>query len=353
MDKAIVRGGAFKTLISDATRFPSVGPFAGANMLGLKVTDGKLIVRTFGLVLSRGSIASEGVLPAMAVDRRAVEAFASVCAGDKKVFITVDKEIEFRCGTTRVTLAKLEYPNIGFPSGSDERLQITSAVAKHLTYLAAIALDDTTRAELACVMMTKDGSMFACNQKAIAVAHGTKLSVNTPVPLPFARIAQTKNSIVFGKKDTLLKTGSVVYAMPTVLKAQTGFPLAAVQKLGSMKRKTLLVCSGSEIARAINECCTCLGQLSRTDIALRITVTGQTAVVDAQNAGAHFQTKIELAKPVDDATFRIPLMELVHIVPFLEKMVRVRQGEQGEIFIETEGAWVMFPSWTAAKGKKK
>lgn len=345
----------FKALVKAVSRFPSVGAFGGSDELNLSCHDDKLRAWTFGVVLSNARVSAHGIAPLFAVDRRVIESFASICPEKGTVtFQLTDSELICSCKQRQISIARSEGHIYKLPVVKDVApIKITRSMAERVVYLSSVALDDSTRAELACVMLTKH-STIACNQKTVAVLPGSKVGSNTALPLPLAKIIETGDVVYVGARETLVKSGIGTYSMASPVKAQKEFPLAAITAFKKAKRTEVAVCEADKFTTAITECATCLGQLARTEVISTLQTDGSRITLSSKNGGAKFEVSIPLVLEAKEATiFKLPLQGLIEIAPFMKGRVVLARGERGEVYVMIEDGWVMFPSWEARKKAKK
>lgn len=347
---------AFKQVVSAVTRFPPISALAGAEVIQFQVKKGRATAFTTGMVSSYAKSKAEGSLRASNVDRRVLESFASACPEGAVVRLGLrGPELLLKCKNIELTGIAAEGKDIVMPLHKETpRITLSKRDAMRVSYLAAVALDDRSRSDLACVMLAKDGNAYACNQKTIAAMKLSKVATDTAVPLPLAKIVVADDELLLTKKETVLHSKGAIYAMPSATDAQTKFPLAAVQEFGAMKhRKKLVGCTGEIFVKAIADCAVCLGQLARTAVIARFTVKGDRLLMQAANGGARFKTSIPILEGADGETFYIAVESLTSVVPFMGEQVRVTRGGSGDTFVSVGGGWALFPLWEKKAKKDK
>src|ERR1700739_2113624 len=87
MLSAYLTGKNFRALISAVSKFPTIGSFAGADVINLEVREGRAVATTCGIVLSRARVPADGELKLIGLERRTVEAFAGICPETAKLSI--------------------------------------------------------------------------------------------------------------------------------------------------------------------------------------------------------------------------------------------------------------------------
>ena len=354
-EKAVFSGHLFKALISAVQKFPSVGSFAGSEVVNISVADGRAVATTFGTALSRARVEAEGTLKLTGINERDISAFASICTESAKVFIIPSEtSILLKSRSREVNTPVMEARQYKMPSLKDiPSISITKAIAERVGYLADVAFNDMSRPELCCVMLTATGQAMACDQKTLAVlTASTTKHGNIAVPITLARILQVDDVLYVGATETVLKSGIALYSMPSPVQAQKGFPLQQITEVGKQDRTEVAAVDGEKLALVISECSTCLA--SRMEVVASLTVAEGTIVLSAKNSGTVFSAPIRpLGNPSQDIVFRVPLDTIQHVLPFLTGKILLSSGRHGELFLGlSKTEWIMFPAWQAKKKKK-
>ena len=347
MKKAVLTGKDFKTLIAKITKFPGLGMFGGSDLVSLFCEDGYLTASSFGVVLAVGKKPCNGALPLCAVDERVVQNFAGIVPESGKVSIEAfGKDILFKCGRNEVLVPAVEGRKYKAPESTGEKLRVTPEVATTIRYLADVAYDDASRAELCCVMLMKNGRACAMDQKAIAVLKtGLETSGNVPLPLPISRYLETGNILWVDEKITILKAGSVTYSMPSLIQATKMFPFGVVSTLRKSSGKVQGSVDGAKMAGAIEDCMKCLGQLSKTEATLELRLSASRLALAGTNGGARFDTSVPASAAAGtDQLFRVPLASIARLRSFMQGLVSVSTGEHGDLYLRMDAGWCMFPS---------
>jgi hypothetical protein len=355
MDKAIFSGHLFKVLIAAVQKFPSIGSFAGSEVVNISVADGKATATTFGTVLSRARVEAEGTLKLIGINERDISSFASICTDTAKVTITPsEKSIVLKSRNREINTPVMEAQQYKMPTLKDTpSIPITKAIAGRVGYLAGVAFNDMSRPELCCVMLTSTGQAVACDQKTLAVLSASKVKHgNTAIPVTLAKALQVDDVLYIGSKETVLKSGIALYSMPSPIQAQKDFPLAQITEVGKQARTEVTAVDGEKLALVISECAVCLA--SRTEVVASITVAEGKIVLTAKNGGTVFSAPLSpLGVPSQDTVFRVPLDGIQHVLPFLTGKILLSSGRHGELFLGLEDAgWIMFPAWETRKKKK-
>jgi hypothetical protein len=356
MTKVMFAGKDFKAMVAAVTRFPELGNFAGADLIHLEVSEGKATACTFGIVLARARVDAEGKLPLTGLVRRNIEGFASVCSEAAKVTLAkVDSQIVLtvkgREGIVAISDGKaFKAPQLK----SMSHVPVTKELASRLNYLSDVALNDSSRADLCCVMLTPDRQAIACNQKTVASMKTMgKLAENVAVPLALSKIAADGDVLYAGAKETVLKSDIATYSMPSPVRAQKEYPLGVVRELAKQAKEEVLAVDGQKFATAILECATCLGQLARTEVIVDMVIKDHKLAVSSTNGGMRFTATIPvLSTEPADAEFRAPLEGLQHVVPFMGEKVVFSRGKHSDLFLGVGRGWVLFPAWQSKRKKK-
>src|ERR1035437_7667400 len=266
-DRLIVVGADFKALIVAVSRFPTIGSFAGSDTISISAQDGKINASSFGVVLSKARVKADGVLPLVGVDERALTAFAALCPDASKVYLeVVGKELVIKC-RRELTVCLATGTDHKMASTKDMvGLAISEEMVKKVGYLAQLAFSDSSRAELCCVMLNGEEAI-SCSPKIVASLKlkGMK-GEKIPLPLALAKGLKAGDILYPGMQETILNSGIGRYSMPSVVKARTDYPLAAVSRLGKEIETKELILDGPKFLNAISECNSVLGSIARTEI---------------------------------------------------------------------------------------
>lgn len=349
MTVAKFSGKEFKRLISAVSKYPSIGNFAGADLINLEVVDGRATATTFGVVLSRARVPAEGELALVGLERRTVEAFAGICPDSAKLTIS-------RNGTKEV-LIKFKGREISPPVLDGQRhkipaikgvggIKITTKLAERLAYLSSMAYNDSSKPELCCVLLSAAGRAMAANQRAVGCMRSPRLPGSVAAPLPLARALGAGDVLFAGTKETLVKSGCAVYSMPSPTRAQKDFPVEMILGFGKVAKTPLASCSGPKFVSAVTECASCLGQLARTEVAADIQLANGKMTITASNGGAKFQAALPV-QCEQEATVKVPLESLVQVMPFVTEKVNLAVNKTGDVFLDLDVGWAMFPCWKA------
>lgn len=356
MHKIEVLGKDFKALISSVSKFPTVGSFAGSELVNLQAADGKLTATAFGIVLSRGRVSAEGTLKLVGAGERELSSFAGICPDLAKVSISiVDKQIVLKCKQNEVKMPLVDGQAHKMPSVKDLRgITITKSIAQRVGYLSDIAFNDSSRADLCCVMATGAGEAMAMNQKTLAVLKTSPShSGNVAIPVPLAKAIAVDDVLYIGAKETIVKSGIALHSMPSPVKAQKEFPLAQIKQFGKMEREETLVVDGPKMAEAVAACASVLTGSTRAEIVVVLRTVKDKLELSARAGGAEFRTLVPTIKMFTEAEFRVPLEGLAHVALFMGKKIVMSRARHGELFLSVPDGWVMFPSWEVKKKDKK
>lgn len=349
-------GSSFKEVMTAVTRLPSLGSFAGSEQVNLSASEGVLTATTFGIVLARAKVSCTGDLELVATERRVLEAFAPFCPDTAKVSIQVENnEVLSKCRTHEVASAVATGNSYKMPSlKAMIGVKINAVAAKRIAYLSEVAFSDSSRGELCCVMLTAKGEAIACNQKTVAVLHvsGCKHEADIAIPLPLAKILESGDVLYVGAKQTAVKSGIALYSMPSVVKAQASFPLAAIRQYGKIAAVEMCAVSGIKLGNSAAECSACLGQVARTEVIVEFSLSAGKLTLEAVNGGARFKAVLTVGGE-SEADFRVPMDGLMQAIPFVSDKALFKQGPHGELFLGVSDGWIMFPAWEKAKKKKK
>lgn len=345
-----IEGPAFKQLIDAVSRFPSVGTFVNSDMVTLKMNDGFLEASMFGVVVANAKVKAEGVLAQCATDERTMIPFASTVVKDSVVTMEVaDGAVRLRTRGREIMLSTLPGQENLVPKLKGAKLKISADVATKLNYLSGIAMTDTSKPELCCVMVA-DGKAMACNQKAVAVmdcaidGHTGK----TALPVPLLK-ALAKGDVIVAGESTLLESGIGRYMMPSPVAAQEKFPIAMIKKYADVQKKKVAACKGEHFSSALDECSACISNVSRTQVVVTITVKQNKIELAAKNGGVAFRRVIPCNSTVETKLI-VPLEEAILASPlFGTKELHVYNGTNDETILAFADGWVLFPSWTPSK----
>lgn len=355
MEKTKILARDFKALIAAVCKHPSLGAFAGSDLVNFQVVNGQATAKTFGVVAARAAVSAEGLMSLIGIDRRAIEEYAKLCGEKSTLEISRDgNEIKFVCRERKLQLVvDTKVAPVKTPGTKNlPKIAISKAVAERVAYLADVAFNDSSRAELCCVMLTTDSLAIAVDQKTFAVLNIPGiLANNLAVPLPLAKPLQDGDTLYIGERETIVRSGIGVYSMPSPVKAQKDFPLELIKKVGSMKREKAAVCEGEKLGNALNECAACVGGLSRTEVIVHLKSRGDSLSLTTTNGGAVFETAIPLLSCKGEFTFRVPLDSMRLTVPFFSKKVTLEQSERGDLFANVGNGWCLYPGWHESKKK--
>lgn len=353
-----IDGKLFKDAIGAICKFPAVGSFAGADLLHLSAQNNKLKLVAVSGVLAHVLTSCDGDLPLCAVDRRAVEAFASIC-GTSVSISQVDKELVLVSRSRDVKIPMGEAQSYKAPLLKEKPfVKITPALASRLTYLADVAFGDSSRPELCCVLLTGSDAV-ACNQRTVAVFGTGQTQGKIAVPLLIAKNVSAGDKLYPGKHETALRSGIATYTMSTPMKAQAEYPIVAVRQLGKNKRSSGLTVAGNKLANAVSECSTCLTGLARTETVVELSIVEGKLHLVAANGGARFRAKVpvlsnKLTAEQASEVLYAPLDGLLYAVPFMDgQSVKMARGEKGDTYFEISSGWILYPAWIQKKEKKK
>lgn len=350
-----ITGQHFKELMTAVTRLPPLGSFAGSEQVNLVAANGTLTATTFGIVLARAKVPCTGDLALVATERRVLEAFAPFCPDASKVTIRVqDNEVLSKCRTHEVASAVAAGNTYKMPPIKDlQGIKVSATAAKRIGYLSEVAFADSSRGELCCVMMTAKGEAIACNQKTVAVldVSGCQHEGDIAVPLPLAKILEASDILYVGDKETAVKSGIALYSMPSAVKAQKGFPLAAIRQYGKIAAVEVGSLSGLKLGNSASECAACLGQVARTEVIVGFSLNAGKMVLEAINGGARFKAVLQVGGD-SVVEFRVPMDGLMQAMPFVGDKAIFKQGPHGELFLGVDNGWVLFPAWEQTKKKK-
>lgn len=358
--QVVIRGERFKRLVAAITKFPTLGSFAGSEMVNMSCDSGVLTATAVGVVMSVVTAKATGSIDLVAINERVLGNFAGVVADGAKVVLSRSgNEISLRC-RKRVMLAPL-MPGTQLTQPSIEKIaavKISADAAAHLRYLADIAYNDSSRQEVCCVMLSKRGLAYAMDQKAVAVLRvPVGVSGPVPLPLPLARLVEAGNRLYADDTVTALRVGEAIYSMPTLTAARKGFPFGKVKALEATIADVVAIVDGMALAQAIDDCVKCLGNLARTEAVCSVDIPENTAeayaAISAANGGATFSTKAPLLQALIPFAYRVPLESLSRARPFMRGKLRMARSKYGDMFLQLDGCgWLMFPAQVDAKKKK-
>lgn len=344
-------GKDLKSLIRAVMRFPSVGSFAGSELVSLQVKNGWAIASTFGVILSKARVPAEGELELVAGDERALEPFIGGCSDTVKVVIEADEKVlKIRGGKRDSTIARCKGTDHQLPKlkdvGGVEQFTVSKEIAQKVGYLAEVAYSDASKPEICAVMLAGDGRAMAVNQKCIA---SLKLQNNgvgrVAIPLPLAKILTEGDQVYVSPKETMIRSkGPAWYVMPSPVIAQKSFPVDSVTKFEKVGKEPVLTCRGDLLALAIQDCNACLSGISRTEIVITFE-SGNGLELTAENGGTRFHRTVRAAVS-KQATMKVPLEELLHLIPFMQDELQLSVGtKNGETFLSFKDGWAMLPRW--------
>lgn len=351
MSKAIFVGKEFKSLISAVTRYPSIGSFAGAELINLRVGKNIAIATTSGVALSKAKIHAEGELPLIGIGIRELSAFAGICHDTAKVYIEIkEKQLSIKSKGREIVLPLADGHINKLPEIAGDGIVITKEIADRISYLAQIAYNDTAKAELNCVMLTAAGQAIAVNQKAIAsLKCGAINEGKVALPILLAKGLSKGDTVYPGVKETVVKSGIGVYCAPSPVQAQKSFPVEAVQRYGETKRDILATLEGAKLAAAVVECNAILGQITRTEVVVTLLIGTDKLEVLAENGSVKFRAVVPLLSGKQETELKVPIEEMLHASVFLGKQTTIAKGKNEEVFMSFAAGWTMFPRWRQGK----
>jgi hypothetical protein len=346
MQTVKLKGAEFKELIAAVTKFPSVGTFVGSDVVSLEAKNGKLSASSFGVVLSTGSTAADGDVALFGIDERAVGQFASHCRATSSVTITKDENsVRFTRGKTTEVLAGISNGVVHTRAKlNGNGIKISWQHAKDIQYLSNIAMSDTSKPELNCVLL-QAGRAIACGQKVMASLDCFVTTERVALPLPLIKALGKEDKIYPGKKETVLKSGIARYEMPTPVHAQKSFPYEQVQKYGKAKAEKIATISGSKLKSALEECSGCIAGISRLEVVATLTFKNNKLEITAENGGIRFR-KIIQAKTIKESSFSIALAESVEASALFENKELTVALASGSVFLNFSNGWVLFSLWS-------
>jgi hypothetical protein len=348
-----VVGSDFRELITAVSRFPTIGSFAGSEMISLATNSGKLVASSFGVVLSKASVAVEGELTHIAIDERVIVPFASMCPDVAKVTIELaDKKVTIRYKNKEIFVpfaAGVEHKTT--PVKNVDGIAITDDLDKKINYLANLAFSDSSRPELCCVMLA-DKKIAACSPKVVALLTCQSKYDKIAIPLPLAREIKKDDTLYPGEKETLLKSGIGRHYMPSPVAAQSNFPLDTIVGFKKLIANPAIECNGQKLMTTIAECYSVLGSVARTEIPLHFSLVKGKLELIAENGGARFRAAITIkAAHVDSYEFVLPMEEMQQAAPLLPETLHISKGKNNETFLSFDDGWLMLPSYQESKKK--
>lgn len=346
MSEAKIAGADFKAVIAAVSRFPTIGTFVDSDKVNIVIANGVLQASTFGVVVSRAEVPAEGDVELCGTDERTVVPYASTVVGQSPVTMVSDgKTIRLRTRNREIMLGSLKGRNNEIPEVSGAMLKVTDDVGKKLGYLSEIAMSDQSKPQLCCVMVAAD-KLMAVNQKCVAVldCKVPEHKGKTALPVPLLNQLKKGDVLTVGE-NTVLKSGIGLYCMPSPTAAQESFPVDTVEKIGKQKKEQIAAIVGDRLVSAFEECATCLGNVSRTEMVTTLTFKKGKMELVAQNGGVQFRRVIAV-DVTQEATMILPLEEALHAIPMLkDKDIRVFRGANGEAFLSFKDGWAMFPTF--------
>lgn len=201
------------------------------------------------------------------VDRRILEAFATVCKDSKAAKVLLSKEgdrIVLRCGSRKVAADTVQEVT-GYASWQRKGAEVSLPDTLLLSVPTAAKFAAQTAAveHLACVYLTK-GCVAATDSYAIFLVYDKKVTLNAPLPVFLASvIASGVEGICVEapakKKDTsvgvaLLTNGGYLF-QPVSTRCLNEFPLDTVQSVGRKARKAapLFTISCTDLQAALSD----------------------------------------------------------------------------------------------------
>jgi hypothetical protein len=349
MARITVNGKDFKAIVSAATKFPILGGIAGSELVSLTAKNDILRASTLGTMLSQAKCVCVGTDVGFAIDIRLLTSFASVCSELNDVVIDVDQTITLKSKNKEITAPLIQAANHKMTPIKDLqyscKLELTGALANQLNFLSALAFSDSSRAELCCVMLTKVNAI-ACSQKAVAVLSSIKADDNTALPLPIAKSLAAGDIVYVGPNETILRSGLGTYAIPSPVKAQAEFPVAAISSMLQTKETPLFDVQGSLFAAALAEADKCLSAIARTEITISIDLQPNDIVISGENGGAKYKANLPVSV-LGTGKIHLPLVEISEASAFMDDTVlHVSSGANGETILKIGNAWFLFPAWT-------
>jgi hypothetical protein len=342
-----VTGKDFKLLIEAVTRFPSIGT---SGLISLKASDNKITASNTGIVISKATKECNGELPIIGIDEKMLIPLAGVVGDASKVIVTVqEKEISIRSKTREITAPNTAGKDVVLPKLSATGLDITDDIASKIRYLSNVAMQDSARPEVNCVMLAGP-SVIAINQKAIAylVCNNTSKE-NIAIPLAIAKAIKSGDTLYAQPQDTFVKSGIGWYAMPSPVKAQQSFPVATIEYLDKSETAPFAVLKGHVLASALLECSSILSALSKVDVVLTMEISNSKLQMSAMSGTAKFRRVVATLKVGDDSSkLNLPLEQAKDIGPLIEEEESITVGigkKHNEVFFKFSNGWAMFPSW--------
>lgn len=346
MQSAKLKGAQFKELVSAVTKFPSVGTFVGSDIVSLRVANGKLTASSFGVVLSYASVEAEGTVDLFGIDERALGQFASHCRSNSDVRITRDKSgVKLRRGsTTEVLTGLVKGVRYERAKTNGNGFKVDWNAAKNIQYLSGLAMSDTSKPELNCVLL-QNYKAVACGQKVTASIDCRITKDRHALPLPLLKVLGKDDTLYPGDKQTVLESGIARYEMPAPTKAQEKFPYAAVEKYRKGEAEKIAVISGSKLKLAIEECNSCVAGISRLEVIMKLSFRNNKLEISAENGGVKFR-KVLPARVMVESSVSVALAESVQASLLYEgKDVTVTTGT-GSMFLNFQGGWLLFSTWS-------
>ena len=287
---ATVPSKDFKELVKAVSRFPSIGAFAGSEMIMLSTSKNVLLASSYGVVLSKASTPIEGDLPLLAVDERVLIQFATTCGDDGTVTITTDgKIVLFKHKKKEVKVPFTsgqvhEFPVVDKAKG----LHLSSTLAKKINYLSMLAHSDSSRLELCCVMLSQNRAI-SCSPKVFANLGTDYTSTeNAPIPLPLAKELREGDTLIPGKSHTVLVSGVGQHCMPALVKARESFPLAVVEKYNAAIKSEICMVSLNRLNKLVGDCDTILSAIAKTEVVLCFSYAKGRLSLKATNSSTEF-----------------------------------------------------------------
>jgi hypothetical protein len=356
VSRASVAGKDLKALVTALTRFPSIGAFAGSELIHFRVGKGFLQASSMGVVISRARIQAKGQTPCVAVDSRALGNFTSGFPDNCRVTIDVDENsLAFSHNDRQIKTALIvgqqhSIPKMMGVEGVIE-VDVTAEIAERVGYLAGIAYNDNSRPEVNCVLLAGDGRAMAMNQKAVAVlkCHNGGVSSRVALPVPLAQVLVAGDMVWAGPKETVVRSGICRYCMPTPTKAQKSFPVESIDQFAKTEREVVCTCNGQQLKDCVSECSSILSQLARTEVVVSLTIGPGKLELFAKNAGVEYRGAVGLKTSKLETDLTVPLEEMTHIAQFLPDEVTLSRGKNGETFVSCKDGWAMVPRFKPGK----
>ena len=325
-------------------------------MINLMATGGELVATHIGVAISKVRIGAEGELPWTGVSEGILEGIVSLCTDTSKVTLRREGTVLLlKCrGREESTVALTANEELKVPSVKNlTGIEISDKIGPRVSYLAALAHSDTSRAELCCVMMTATGELLACSPKVIASLKGRKMSENIAVPLVLAKSLSAGDVLYPGPKSTVVKTAIATYSMPAPVKAQQNFPIAKIVEFSKSQTTKVASVAGEHFTSALEDCKSCLSRLSSdAEILVDLRFDDKGLALSAASGPTIFKAPVSLITASNQTgSFRAPLEEMLALIPFMTTDLSFERGEHDDLFIRMPVGWAWFPCYLEHKKK--